>query len=83
MSIPSHEHSLLIYEMMARLGIDSNVEVFSCAFERCVACRAKEDCQHWLDEAPPGACLAPGFCRNADILFELCCDQGAPCFLHS
>jgi hypothetical protein len=91
-ALDSHEHSLLIYEMMARLGIEPDAGVlprsslrYSTAINRCAACRSKQACRDWLDFAPPGVNFAPWFCENADMLFEFQCDQPdtvARVFLH-
>ena len=79
------ERSLLIYDMMTRLGIDESAGVlphlsllYAAAFERCEACRSKNACRDWLDCAPEGINFAPCFCTNADILFELQCDRPGP-----
>ncbi|HYA05580.1 MAG TPA: DUF6455 family protein [Xanthobacteraceae bacterium] len=74
-----------IYEMMARLGIDlgavdslrSDLR-YATAIRRCETCRFKTECQEWLDQAPLAVSFAPWFCINADILFELQCDQPGP-----
>jgi len=84
MAALAHEHSVHIYEMMARLGIDSGAGVprlslrYATAFQRCEACRSKEACQDWLDHAPAVVNFAPCFCVSADILFELQCEQPGP-----
>jgi len=71
-----------IYEMMARLGVSENLGRLSLqhasAVRRCEACRSKKACQDWLDYAPAMINFAPGFCVNAEILFELQCDQPGP-----
>lgn len=83
--ILAHESSRHIYEMMARLGIEPGAGVlprlslqYATAFQRCKTCRGKEACQNWLDHAPAAVNFAPRFCMNADILFELLCDQPGP-----
>jgi hypothetical protein len=69
-------------ELMQRLGIDPASGVlpqFSLAYmtalHRCQSCRAKAACRHWLDSTPMSVSLAPQFCPNADILFELQFDK--------
>ncbi len=82
--LPKCENSVLLHEMMASLGIDLGPDVlarlelrYPTAFRRCQACPAKGACLKWLDRgAKPN--LAPRFCENADILFELQCDQPGP-----
>ena len=68
--------------MMQRLGIDPGGGVVPhlslshiAAFHRCEACAFKLACREWLDGAPASALLAPPFCPNADIFFELRVDQ--------
>jgi hypothetical protein len=78
-----HEHRpIQVYEMMARLGIEPSGSVlprlslrYATAFRRCEACPYKEACRDWLDHTPELASLAPRFCPDADILFELQFDQ--------
>ena len=67
-----------ICEMMEHLGLEPGAGVvpslilsYITAFHRCEACPVKQACRTWLDSAPPKVTLAPGFCPNADILFEL------------
>ena len=74
---PSH-----MVRMMQRLGIEPGGGVvphlslsYIAAFHRCEACRSKQACRNWLDCAPALALLAPRFCPNADIFFELQVDQ--------
>ena len=81
----SHEYSTHVYEMMARLGIDPAAGAlprlslrYAMALRRCEDCRSKKDCRDWLDCAPAQVNFAPDFCVNADILFELQCDQAGP-----
>lgn len=78
-------HTLHIYEMMARLGIEPGAGVlprlslrYATALRRCDACPFQEACQVWLDHAPAAVNFAPCFCENADILFELQFDQPGP-----
>ena len=77
------EHrSFQVYEMMTRLGIEPNGSIlprlslrYATAFHRCEACAYKKVCRDWLDHAPALVSLAPHFCPDADILFELQFDQ--------
>jgi hypothetical protein len=85
MSAPILEYSIHIYEMMARLGIEPEAGAlpqfslrYATALHRCENCRSKKACQDWLDYAPAMANFAPNFCTNADILFDLQCDQPGP-----
>jgi hypothetical protein len=85
MAAPTPEYSVHIYAMMARLGIKPEAGVLpqfslrhATAFRRCEQCRSKKACQDWLDYAPAMVNFAPDFCVNADILFELQCDQPGP-----
>ncbi len=82
--LPRCENSVLLHEMMASLGIDFGPGVlarlelrYPTAFRRCQACVAKDACLQWLDHGAAPS-LAPRFCVNADILFELQCDQPGP-----
>src|SRR6516165_5765053 len=66
-----------IHEMMARLGIGPETAVlpglslrYATAVRRCKLCRSKTSCRDWLDYAPALVNFAPGFCVNAEILFE-------------
>lgn len=84
-ALATYEHSLPIYEMMARLGIEEGAGVlprlslrYATALRRCENCRSKSSCRHWLDCAPAMVNFAPDFCANADILFELQYDQPGP-----
>ena len=67
-----------LYEMMARLGIEPSGNVlprlslrYATAIHRCEVCPSKQACRHWLDQSPERVSLAPHFCPDADILFEL------------
>jgi Family of unknown function (DUF6455) len=71
--------------MMQRLGLEPGGGVvprlslsYIAAFHRCEACPSKQACRDWLDSAPASALLAPGFCPNAGIFFELQVDQPGP-----
>ena len=82
MTARAHEYSVHIYEMMARLGIDPSAGVlprlslrYATALQRCENCRSKKICQDWLDCAPAMVNFPPDFCMDADILFDLQCDQ--------
>ena len=68
--------------MMQRLGIEPGGGVvphlslsYIAAFHGCEVCPYKQACREWLDSAPASALLAPQFCPNADIFFELQVDQ--------
>ena len=83
--LATRENSVLLHEMMASLGIDLDpgalprLELqYPTAFRRCQACAAKAICRGWLDHAATATSVAPHFCVNADILFELQCDQPGP-----
>ena len=85
MSAAGSEYSMPVYEMMARLGIDPGEGVlprlsmrYATALRRCENCRSKRACRDWLDYAPAMVNFAPDFCANADILFDLQCDQSGP-----
>jgi hypothetical protein len=80
-----HEHPVYLHDMMARLGIAPEAGVlprlslrYLTALQHCKVCRSKQSCRDWLDYAPAMANFAPGFCVNADILFELQYDQPGP-----
>lgn len=51
---------------IARLGIS-----YATAFHRCETCPCKDDCRDWIDRTPASAFLAPRFCPNTDVFFEL------------
>ena len=81
----ARERSLPISEMMKRLGIEPGGGVlpqsglrYATALRRCEACAAQKTCREWLDHAHGGANLAPRFCMNADIFFELQYDEPGP-----
>jgi len=64
-------------KMMEALGIEPGGGVvprlsllYSAIFRRCQSCPTKKLCREWVDHAYP-ATLPPGFCANADALFEL------------
>jgi Family of unknown function (DUF6455) len=68
--------------MMQRLGIEPGGGVvphlslsYIAAFHRCEVCLSQQACRDWLDSAPASALLAPRFCPNAGIFFELQVDQ--------
>jgi len=74
-----------IFEMMARLGIAPDAGVlpqfslqYATMVQHCESCRFKKACRQWLDRSPAAANSAPWFCLNAEILFELQCDQPGP-----
>lgn len=77
--------SAYIHEMMMRLGIgrDAGDSPQMClwletAFERCDSCETKKACQDWLNCAPSSVSVAPWFCRNGELLFELQYDRPGP-----
>ncbi len=77
--------SIYVYEMMARLGIEPIASVspqlslrYATAVHRCEACPYRCACRDWLDRTPERVTLAPHFCPDADILFELQVDQPGP-----
>jgi len=68
--------------MMQRLGIEPGGGAvphlslsYIAAFHCCETCPYIQACREWLDSAPVSALLAPQFCPNADIFFELRVDQ--------
>jgi len=72
--------------MMERLGIEPGGGVaphlgphlglrYATALRHCETCLSKEVCRDWLTSAPASIALAPSFCPNADIFFELQVDQ--------
>jgi hypothetical protein len=68
--------------MMRRLGIEPGAGVvpqlslsYIAAFHRCETYPSKQACRDWLDSAPALVSLAPYFCANAGIFFELQVDQ--------
>jgi len=74
----SERHITLICEMMQRLGIEPGGGViphlalsYATAFRRCKICGTREACRKWLDCPSALNGLAPRFCPNADIFFEL------------
>jgi hypothetical protein len=74
--------SIQLYEMMARLGIEPSGNAlprlslrYATAIRRCEACTSKDACRNWLDQSPETVSVAPKFCPDADILFELQLDQ--------
>ena len=67
-----------ICEMMERLGIEPGGGVvprlgltYTTAFHRCEACPSRQACRDWLDNTPAPVTLAPRFCPNTDVFFEL------------
>jgi hypothetical protein len=89
MALLATEYSMPVYEMMARLGINPGEGVlprlgmrYATALRRCENCQSKSACRDWLDYAPAMVNFAPDFCANADILFDLQCDQPGPRWLN-
>jgi len=78
-----HEHRpIQLYEMMERLGIEPSGSVlprlslrYATAIHRCEACQHKEACRDRLDHLTGSVGIAPHFCPDSDILFELQFDQ--------
>ncbi len=73
---------IYICEMMERLGIEPGGGMaahlglsYTMALHRCEACLSTEACREWLGQMPKLVPLAPRFCPNADIFFELQVDQ--------
>jgi Family of unknown function (DUF6455) len=69
-----------VYKMMEELGIEAGGGVvprfgltYASAIRRCQTCRSVQVCSQWLG-AHTSTSLAPGFCPNADIFFELTFD---------
>ena len=76
-----NEAPLLIAQMMERIGVDPAGGVlpqyslrYAAARRNCAACKSKPACLKWLDTHAV-AYLAPMFCPNADVFFELQYDQ--------
>jgi hypothetical protein len=74
--------SISICEMMQRLGIEPGGGVvprlslsYAAALHRCETCPSKQACRDWLDSMSASVALAPRFCPNADIFFELQADR--------
>ena len=74
----SERHITHVCEMMQRLGIEPGGGViphlalsYATAFRRCKVCGTREACRKWLDRSSASNGLAPLFCPNADIFFEL------------
>jgi hypothetical protein len=70
-----------IREMMEHLGVEPGCGARSrlclsdlTAFHRCENCTAKDVCCEWLANHAK-ARVAPAFCPNVDILFEMRCEQ--------
>lgn len=77
------KHQIHICEMMNRLGIEAGAGVvprlslrYVTALQRCQHCPSETACRDWLAQAAALVNLAPDFCPNKDILFELQFDQG-------
>lgn len=66
-----------VYKMMEHLGIESSGGViprlgftYTSAVRTCQKCQSVRVCTEWL-EAAHSTSVAPDFCPNADIFFEL------------
>jgi hypothetical protein len=80
--ITCEHRSIHVCEMMECLGIEPGGGVashlglrYATALRHCETCLSKEVCRDWLASAPASIALAPSFCPNADIFFELQVDQ--------
>ena len=85
MVVRDEHRAIELYEMMARLRIEPSDSVlprlslrYATAIRRCEACPHKEACRDWLDHSIGSVGIAPHFCPDADILFELQFDQPGP-----
>jgi Family of unknown function (DUF6455) len=69
--------STYMREMMEHLGIEPGGVVprlalsYATALRRCEVCTSRRACRKWLDCRPASGGIAPSFCPNADIFFEL------------
>jgi hypothetical protein len=68
---------LEVYKMLERLGIELGAGVipryglmYCAAIRTCRGCGSMRACAEWLATASD-TCIAPDFCPNADIFFEL------------
>jgi hypothetical protein len=68
---------LEVYKMLERLGIEIGAGaipryglMYSAAVRTCRSCGSMHACAEWLATASE-TCIAPDFCPNADIFFEL------------
>jgi len=78
----ARERPIYICEMMERLGLEPGGSEaprlglsYATALRRCQACPSKQACRDWLDSLSASPLVAPNFCPNADIFFELLVDQ--------
>ena len=74
--------AIYLFRMMRRLGLEPGGGVvprfslrYATAVSRCSLCSSKQACLDWLESAPVSVKLAPLFCPNEDLLFELRFDQ--------
>jgi len=74
--------SIYLPQMMECLGIEPGGGVvpqlslrYMTALHRCESCTSRRECREWLKSAPASSGLAPPFCPNREILFELQFDQ--------
>lgn len=79
----AQNHPPHLWEMMQRLGIDPGLLPqwsLSCAtaLHRCQACTHRQACRNWLDAMPASVTLAPSFCPDADLFFEMQVSQPGP-----
>jgi len=80
----NRQESLLMFEMIDRLGIEAGGGAlpqyalrYAAAARSCEACGSKSACRKWL-HAHEVARFAPPFCPNGDTFFELQFDQHSP-----
>jgi Family of unknown function (DUF6455) len=80
--IARERQPIYMCEMMERLGIEPGCGVvsrfglsYAIALPRCETCPSKQTCRDWLDCKPMSGAIAPRFCPNDDIFFELQVDQ--------
>ena len=73
-------HDANVYEMMEHLGIEVGAGVvpriglmYASAVRTCHKCESIDACTKWLGAASLTS-VAPDFCPNADIFFELMVD---------
>jgi len=69
-----------VYKMMEQLGIEVGGGViprfglmYASAARTCRKCESVEACTKWLGTGAATS-IAPDFCPNADIFFELACE---------
>jgi hypothetical protein len=82
MAVARERQRTYVSEMMQRLGIEPGEGAvprlslaYMTAVHRCETCQVKGACREWLDCMPRSVAMAPSFCPNDDILFELRINQ--------